>query len=196
MFLLLLLLNYMENSVQAFSASVRQQPIGRIKDLDRSKLDPSQDSNFYRRPNFVTHTDDEFIRQLTQLYQDRLDENSVLLDMMASHVSHLPDKSFQRVDVHGMNLVELQENPFRASTDGNALVRDLNENPSFVGLCDDDEVYDAVLCCVGVQYLQEAESVFAEVARILKPGGLVIVSFTNRFFYEKALRKSQGCAVW
>ena len=28
----------------------------------------------------------------------------------------------------------------------------------------------------------------AEVARLLKTGGIVIVSFTNRFFYEKALR--------
>ena len=48
--------------------------------------------------------------------------------------------------------------------------------------------YDCVLCCVGVQYLEEPEQVFAEVARILKPTtGVCIVSFTNRFFYQKAL---------
>jgi len=49
--------------------------------------------------------------------------------------------------------------------------------------------YDVVLCCVGVQYLEHAEQVFAEVARTLKPGtGKVIISFTNRFFYQKALQ--------
>lgn len=48
--------------------------------------------------------------------------------------------------------------------------------------------YDCVLCCVGVQYLEEPEQVFAEVARILKPTtGVCIVSFANRFFYQKAL---------
>ena len=87
------------------------------------------------------------------------------------------------------NLQELQRNPAREATNGQAFVRDLNENPSFVGLVDQDGQYDAVLCCVGVQYLQNPEAVFAEVGRILKQDiGVVIVSFTNRFFYEKALQ--------
>ncbi|PNX99578.1 hypothetical protein L195_g022845 [Trifolium pratense] len=38
-----------------------------------------------------------------------------------------------------------------------------------------------------VQYLQQPEKVFAEVFRLLKPGGVFIVSFSNRMFYEKAI---------
>jgi ubiquinone/menaquinone biosynthesis C-methylase UbiE len=45
--------------------------------------------------------------------------------------------------------------------------------------------FDAVLICVSVQYLQQPEKVFAEIYRVLKPGGVCIVSFSNRMFYEK-----------
>jgi 2-polyprenyl-3-methyl-5-hydroxy-6-metoxy-1,4-benzoquinol methylase len=169
------------------SGNVRRQPIGRVAKLDRSKLDKASDSNFYSRPNIVTHTDDRFVSRLNKLYDDILPEGSLILDIMSSHVSHLPEtKAFARVDVHGMNLEELNANQARIKTEGTAFVRNLNENPSFVGLCETSE-YDAVLCCVGVQYLEDPEAVFAEVARILKPGGVMIVSFTNRFFSQKAL---------
>jgi SAM-dependent methyltransferase len=173
--------------------AIRRQPIGRITSLDRSKLDTAVDTNFYRQANLVTHTDDAFIERLQQVYKEYIPNTgkpAVVLDIMSSHVSHLPSElSLERLDVHGMNVKELEQNTARTATDGATWVRDLNDNPSFIGLCDTNEVYDAVLCCVGVQYLEEPEAVFAEVARLLKPGtGTVIVSFTNRFFYQKALQ--------
>jgi ubiquinone/menaquinone biosynthesis C-methylase UbiE len=44
-----------------------------------------------------------------------------------------------------------------------------------------------VLVTVSVQYLQYPEAIFAEIYRILRPDGLVIVSFSNRMFYQKAI---------
>jgi ubiquinone/menaquinone biosynthesis C-methylase UbiE len=85
-----------------------------------------------------------------------------------------------------MNEEELQANEARTKSNGKVFVRNLNSDASFLGIWETAK-YDAVLCCVGVQYLEEPESVFAEVGRILKPGGLCIVSFTSRFFYQKAL---------
>jgi ubiquinone/menaquinone biosynthesis C-methylase UbiE len=38
-----------------------------------------------------------------------------------------------------------------------------------------------------VQYLQQPERVFAEIYRVLRPGGVAIVTFSNRLFYEKAI---------
>jgi SAM-dependent methyltransferase len=188
MVLLLLLLSGLISVVTSFSATVRRQPIGRIPSLDRSKLDNTGDTNFYSQPNFVTHTDDVFLQRLTELYDKVLPEDSILLDIMASHVSHLPaGMTLERVDLHGMNPDELDRNPARQATQGAAFVRDLNANPSLIGLCD-DTTYDAVLCCVGIQYLEEPEAVFAELARVLKPNGVVVISFTNRFFYQKALQ--------
>jgi len=170
---------------------VRRQPIGRITSLDRSKLDNAEDQNFYRQPNLVTHTDDAFIDRLKQVYKDFIpEEGAVVLDLMSSHVSHLPPSiDIKRMDVHGMNAKELETNEARGASGGAAWVRDFNQNPSLIGFCDEDGAYDTVLCCVGVQYLVEAEAVFADVARVLKPGtGMVIVSFTNRFFYQKAIQ--------
>lgn len=189
---------YLVSVVSSFSATdknavLRREPIGRITQLDRTKLDPSTDSNFYSRPNLVTHADNQFLSQVTNLYSDVLSDKAIVLDVMSSHVSHLPDNpdksgtpAVARLDVHGMNADELKANPSREKTNGLALVRNLNENPSFLGFADTAS-YDAVLCCCSVQYLEEPEQVFAEVARILKPGGKVIVSFTNRFFPQKAL---------
>lgn len=44
-------------------------------------------------------------------------------------------------------------------------VWDLNAEPR---LPFDGSTYDAVLCCVSVQYLQQPEKVFADVRRVLK----------------------------
>jgi ubiquinone/menaquinone biosynthesis C-methylase UbiE len=42
-------------------------------------------------------------------------------------------------------------------------------------------------CDHSVQYLQQPEAVFAEIYRVLKPGGVAIMTFSNRMFYEKAV---------
>eukprot|EP00977_Amphora_coffeiformis_P023508 scaffold13509_cov157-Amphora_coffeaeformis.AAC.4 len=179
------------STAKKYSAIFRRDPVGRLTQLDRSKLDLSSDSGFYSRPNLVTHADDQCLQKVTNLYKDLLPDEAFILDIMSSHVSHLPDEEecsavVSRLDVHGMNEAELQANPSREKTNGLFLVRNLNENPSFLGF-GETACYDAVLCCCSVQYLEEPEQVFAEVARILKPGGKVIISFTNRFFPQKAL---------
>ena len=55
----------------------------------RQKLDESNDTLFYEHPRFVTHVDERFIEQLTELYQQRLTPNSCVLDLMSSWISHL-----------------------------------------------------------------------------------------------------------
>ena len=147
----------------------------------RSKLDPTDDRLFYDVPRLVTHVDDGFIQQLTDLYRQRLRPDSRILDMMSSWVSHLPsDMTFEWVEGHGMNAEELTKNPRL----DHYFVQNLNETPT---LPLEDESFDAVLNTVSVQYLQQPEAVFAEIYRILKPGGIAIVSFSNRMFYQKAI---------
>ena len=62
-------------------------------------------------------------------------------------------------------------------------VRDLNKDPSGWALADSS--FDAVLCCVSVQYLQQPEKVFAEIYRVLKPQGICIITFSNRLYSSK-----------
>ncbi len=147
----------------------------------RQKLDESNDALFYEYPRFVNHVDERFIEQLTELYQERLQPNSCILDLMSSWVSHLPSEmDFARVAGHGMNAEELAKNPRLDSY----VVQNLNENQALPFA---DRTFDAVLNTVSVQYLQQPEAVFAEVYRVLKPGGIAIVSFSNRMFYQKAI---------
>ena len=147
----------------------------------RTKLDDTNDTLFYSVPRFVTHVDEGFIDQLTQLYRDRLKPNTRICDIMSSWVSHLPEEiEFAHVEGHGMNPEELARNPRL----NHYFVQDLNQNPK-LPLADAE--FDAVLNCVSVQYLQYPDAVFSEIQRILKPGGIAIISFSNRMFFQKAI---------
>lgn len=149
----------------------------------RSKLDDTNDTFFYDIPRFVTHVDDAFIEQLAELYRERLMPQGRIFDMMSSWVSHLPDDvEFSHVEGHGMNAEELTRNPQL----NHYFVQNLNENQR---LPLEDQSFDAVLNAVSVQYLQYPETVFAEIYRILKPGGIAIISFSNRMFYQKAIQR-------
>ncbi|MDJ1176392.1 class I SAM-dependent methyltransferase [Roseofilum capinflatum] len=153
-----------------------------LKPQDRTKLDSSDDRQFYAFPRFVTHVDEGFIQQLTQLYRDRLQPQTRILDLMSSWVSHLPDEmTFEHVEGHGLNEEELAKNPRL----DHYWVQDLNQT---LQLPFEDQSFDAVLNCVSIQYLQYPDAIFSEIHRILKPGGLVIVSFSNRMFYQKAIQ--------
>jgi hypothetical protein len=147
----------------------------------RQKLDESSDDLFYQVPRLVTHVDDGFIQRLTVLYRDLLRPQSRILDLMSSWVSHLPtDVEFEWVEGHGLNQEELAKNPRL----DHYFVQNLNQDPH---LPLPDQAFDAVLNTVSVQYLQQPEVMFAEIYRVLKPGGVAIVSFSNRMFYQKAI---------
>ena len=153
-----------------------------LQPQQRTKLDDSDDKQFYSYPRFVTHVDEGFIQQLTDLYRDRLKPNTRIFDMMSSWVSHLPSEmEFAHVEGHGLNAEELARNPQLS----HCFVQNLNENPE---LPLKDEDFDAVLNTVSVQYLQYPEAIFAEIHGILKPGGVAIISFSNRMFHQKAIQ--------
>jgi SAM-dependent methyltransferase len=153
-----------------------------LEPAQRIKLDESDDTLFYSFPRFVTHVDETFIQQLTDLYQERLQPGTRILDLMSSWVSHLPEEmEFAHVEGHGLNEEELARNPRL----NHYFVQNLNQKQL---LPLPDRSFDAVLNAVSVQYLQRPEAVFAEICRILKPGGIVIVSFSNRMFYQKAIQ--------
>ena len=152
-----------------------------LRPEQRTKLDQTDDTQFYSFPRFVNHVDEGFIDQLTNLYRKRLKPNTRIFDLMSSWVSHLPEEmEFAHVEGHGMNDLELAKNLWL----NNYFVQNLNQNPK-LPLPDRD--FDAVLNAVSVQYLQYPEAIFSEIYRVLKPGGIAIISFSNRMFYQKAI---------
>jgi SAM-dependent methyltransferase len=148
-----------------------------------AKIDPTDDGAFYAAPRFVTHIDTSAVRALSQFYATALPMDGVVLDLMASWVSHLPPTFVGQAVGHGMNAEELAANP-QLSDD---FVQNLNLQPELPLA---DAAFDAALCCVGVQYLARPDEVFNEVARVLRPGAPFIISFSNRCFPTKAV------AVW
>ena len=148
------------------------------------KADRSPDPLFYRQPRFVEHIDDGAVAAVTRLYAELLPPRGDVLDLMSSWVSHLPPASrYASVVGHGMNAAELAANPVMSRW----FVQDLNDRP-VMDLASDS--FDACCLCVSVQYLQRPVAVFAEVCRLLRPGGVFVVSFSNRCFPTKAV------AIW
>ena len=146
--------------------------------------DESSDPAFYRSPRFVTHIDDGAIAAVGRLYAELgLDGASPtprrVLDLMSSWVSHLRTAPDELV-VLGLNEAELAANPMATGR----VVQDLNRDPH---LPFDDATFDAVLCCVSVDYLVRPVEVLREAGRVLRPGAPLVVTFSNRCFPTKAV---------
>lgn len=145
--------------------------------FDRS--DESGDGRFYAVDRLLTHIDDGAIVAVTELY-DELGLSGDVLDICSSWISHFSSPP-RRLVALGMNATELAANDAASEWS----VHDLNIDPS---LTFDDASFDAVTCCVSVDYLTRPLEVFAEVARVLRPGGSFVCTFSNRCFPTKAIR--------
>ncbi|MDY6971967.1 MAG: methyltransferase domain-containing protein, partial [Thermodesulfobacteriota bacterium] len=105
-----------------------------------------------------------------------------ILDLMAGWDSHIPQNMKpSRVIGLGLNANELKKN--RALTE--SVIHDLNTKPN---LPFTDNSFDAVINTISVDYMTRPIEVFNEVGRILNPGGLFLVIFSNRLFEEKAVK--------
>lgn len=156
-----------------------------FKEEDFQRFDESSDSQFYDSPRFVTHIDDYAIAALTKYYSEVFPPSNTpgvsMLDLCSSWVSHFPKGYKQeRVVGMGMNADELKKNPVLTDY----IVQDLNVNPK---LPFEDNSFDVITNVVSVDYLTKPLEVFKEMHRILKPGGLAIMSFSNRCFWTKAI---------
>ena len=134
------------------------------------------------QPRLVVHIDDGAIAAVGNVFRSLIPPNSVVLDLMSSWRSHWPDGHPRaRLAGLGMNAVEMEENPDL----DDYVIQDINKEPV---LPYRDNTFDAVVITVSVQYLTRPIEVFRQVNRILKPGGIFIVTFSNRMFPTKAVR--------
>jgi len=112
---------------------------------------------------------------------------------MSSWVSHFTAPP-RHLTVLGMNADELAANPQAAQV----VVHDLNADPR---LPFPDATFDGAVCCVSVDYLTRPVEVFTDLARVVRPGGPFVCTFSNRCFPTKAIRgwltstDEQHCAL-
>lgn len=155
-----------------------------------ARADVQDDARFYEKPRMVNHLDDQADATIQSLYGRLLKPGSRVLDLMSSWNSHLPGSlELGKLTGLGLNCEELAENP--RLTD--YVVHDLNRNPV---LPFGDQEFEAVICTVSVEYLIYPEEIFREVARILKPSGIFIHTFSNRWFPPKVIRVWTEVMEW
>ena len=143
------------------------------------RQDPAPDLHFYTPTRLVTHIDDGAIAAVGALY-DELRIEGAVLDLMSSWVSHFRTPP-AHLTVLGMNRDELDANPAASAR----VVHDLNVDPELPFA---EASFDAVVCCVSVDYLVRPMEVFRDVRRVLRPGGPFACTFSNRLFPTKAIR--------
>ena len=143
------------------------------------RADPATDAEFYGPTRLVTHIDDDAIRAVGDLYEE-LGIGGEVLDLMGSWVSHF-ERPPAELTVLGMNAAELAANPAATA----AVLHDLNADPR---LPFPDDSFDDGVCCVSVDYLVRPVEVFADLARVVRPGGRFVTTFSNRCFPTKAIR--------
>eukprot|EP00565_Helicotheca_tamesis_P000494 CAMPEP_0185724774 /NCGR_PEP_ID=MMETSP1171-20130828/1161_1 /TAXON_ID=374046 /ORGANISM="Helicotheca tamensis, Strain CCMP826" /LENGTH=351 /DNA_ID=CAMNT_0028392705 /DNA_START=44 /DNA_END=1099 /DNA_ORIENTATION=+ len=150
---------------------------------DFFRADENDDGSFYTVPRFVYHIDEPAVASLTQYYRNNIPKKSDVLDICSSWVSHYPlefTNTMGRISGTGMNALELIAND--QLTDYKAT--DLNVEPK---LPYDDASFDVVTCVVSIDYLIHPIEVLKEINRVLRPGGKVIISQSNRCFPSKAI---------
>lgn len=146
-----------------------------------ARLDPRDDAQFYATPRLVHHLDATCRARIAEVYARFLCPSMRVLDLMSSWVSHLPERvAALEVTGLGMNAEELAANPRLRER----VVQDLNREPR---LPFDAASFDAAFCTASVEYLVRPLDVFAELARVLKPGAPFVVSFSERWFPTKAI---------
>ena len=146
-----------------------------------ARIDETADSLFYAAPRIVTHIDDNGIKAIQAFLSRHLPSHTIILDLMSSAFSHLPDGfPCQRVVGLGLNEVELRSNQILDEY----VIHDINAEPN---LPFTDAEFGGVILTASVQYLTKPVTVFREVRRILQPNGPFIVIFTNRMFMTKAV---------
>jgi len=148
-----------------------------------SRLDESDDLEFYSRDRFVSHLDSLALSTVEKLIGTLVvEESPAILDLMAGWDSHIPGDLRAREAVGlGLNENELRKNKVLSE----AVIHDLNKDPY---LPFPDNRFDVVVNTVSVDYMTKPAEVFKEVGRVLKPGGLFLVIFSNRMFPEKAVK--------
>ena len=146
------------------------------------RYDHTDDALFYAWPRKVVHIEAGAIEALRARYAALIPPGGAVLDLMSSWRSHLP-AGLGPVTGLGMNAEEMRDNPQLDAV----VIHDLNRDPT---LPFGDDTFDAILCAVSVQYLVRPVEVFTDVRRVLRPGGVVVVSFSNRCFPTKAV------AIW
>ncbi len=136
---------------------------------------------FYEEPRLVTHIDETALSVIQKIYGKFLQNGMKVLDLMSGWKSHIPKNvRLESLVGLGLNKKEMENNDQLTGY----TIHNLNNHPY---LPFNDKEFDVVICSVSVEYLTNPIEVFSQIARILKPNGYFVLTFSNRWFPSKAV---------
>jgi hypothetical protein len=151
---------------------------------DFSRKDQGVDTLFYSQPRLLYHIDEAAVASLSQYYRNNIPQGSDILDICSSWVSHYPlefPDTMGKICATGISKTELE---FNDQLTGGFKQANLNVDTWLPYL---DNSFDVVTCVVSIDYLIDPIHVLKEVHRVLRKGGKVIISQSNRYFPTKAI---------
>jgi hypothetical protein len=145
------------------------------------RQDEQPDILFYQTPRLVQHLDETALRLVEEEFGRILPPAGAVLDLMGSWDSHLPEGLITKfLAVLGMNGTELAKNR-RADS---IIVHDVNVQPQ---LPFNDGAFDAVINTASIEYAVDPLALCRQASRILRPGGVLAIAFSNRWFAGKTI---------
>jgi len=145
------------------------------------RLEGALDEESALPPRLSAPVDPAAIECVTGLYRRYFPPGGAILDLMSSWIGHLPPEAeYRRVVGVGLDEQELVENPFLDEWH----VQNLNRDPV---LPFGDGEFDAAAICVSVQYLTRPIDLLRDVGRVVRPGGPLVITFSNCCLSGKAL---------
>jgi len=152
------------------------------------RMDESEDSHFYRKPRLNSHVDSHARSALEEFLYELLPTDGDVLDLMAGYNSHIRNSSnYRQVIGLGLNKEELLQNKHLTQR----VLQDINLLPT---LPFQSSFLDAVLISFAVQYLTKPYEIFEEMGRILQPGGICCISYSQRMFLTKSVSVWKVCS--
>lgn len=150
-----------------------------------ARIDETDDSSMYANPRFTLHIDQTAAEAVCEFYRTiftPMQTEFSVLDMCSSWICHYPPSSVKsaKVSLMGLNEQELAANPLGSEYK----LQDLNKN---VQVPWESESFDFVTMLCSVDYLTQPRQVFEEMYRVLRPGGMAVVGFSNRYFANKVV---------
>lgn len=163
-------------------ARINGAPTDFGSELGYTRRDETPDAGFYQEPRMVHHVDETARSVIRRLYAEKLKPGMKVLDLMASWESHIdPELKLDALGGVGLNRQELSANPRLSEY----YVQDLNlPGP----LPFETAAFDAVICTNSIEYLTDPLHMFQAVAGSLKPGGIFLATFSNRWFPPKVTK--------
>ncbi|MBN1832218.1 MAG: methyltransferase domain-containing protein [Deltaproteobacteria bacterium] len=148
-----------------------------------TRKNEEEDAIFYSLDRFVDHLDSLALSTVEKIINSLvIEKKPAILDLMAGWNSHIPETMIpSKVVGLGLNRNELEKN--RSLTE--CVFHDINHD---FHLPFQSEYFNIVMNTVSIDYMTHPVDIFMEVGRILKPGGLFLVIFSNRMFSEKAVK--------